>query len=195
MLWAIRANPCHAHSKIHNRYYILYNHWSESNTEHILCAACAFFSFVHAVVKCSTSLTSVNLYSGLFCDSRDACHSWLDDDVINFIIIYRWIVVLLCFQWLFADCISRIIKLTAWMTASIPPWRILVECGNRIIQLAGRIFILRGTHISLTGSVRVIFKLTSRWCGSRLRGFGTKPMLPMTDKGSNQQKIDCIINL
>ena len=166
MSWAIRANPCHAHSKIDNRYYVLYNHWSESNTEHILCAACAFFS----VVKCSTSLTRVNLDSGLFCDSRDACHSWLHDDVINFIIIYRWIVVLLCFQWLFADCISRIIKLTAWVIASIPPWRILVECGNRIIQLAGRILILRCTHICLTGSVRVIFKLTSWWCGSRLRG-------------------------
>ena len=166
MSWAIRGNPCHAHSKIDNRYYVLYNHWSESNTEHILCAACAFFS----VVKCSTSLTRVNLDSGLFCDSRDACHSWLHDDVINFIIIYRWIVVLLCFQWLFADCISRIIKLTAWVIASIPPWRILVECGNRIIQLAGRILILRCTHICLTGSVRLIFKLTSWWCGSRLRG-------------------------
>ena len=140
-------------------------------TTHIYhpCAACAFFSFLHAIVECSTSVTRVNLYSGLFCDVRDACHSWLHDDVINFIIIYWWIVVLLCFQWLFADCISRIIKLTAWVIASIPPWRILVECGNRIIQQAGRILILRCTHISLTGSVRVIFELTSWWCGNGLR--------------------------
>ena len=26
MSWVIRANPCHAHSKIDNRYYVLYNH-------------------------------------------------------------------------------------------------------------------------------------------------------------------------
>ena len=141
------------------------------NHTYILCgAACAFFSFPHAIVECSRSVTRVNLNSGLFCDARDACHSWLHDDVINFIIIYRWIVVLLCFQWLFADCISRIIKLTAGVIASIPQWRILVECRNRIIQLAGRILILRCTYISLTGSVRVIFKLTSWWRGSRLRG-------------------------
>ena len=153
--WEIPSDPLSL--KVHNHTYILY-------------AACAFFSFLYAIVKCSTSVARVNLYSGLFCDARDACHSWLHDDVINFIIIYWWIVVLLCFQWLFADCISRIIKLTAWVIASTTPWRILVECGNRIIQLAGRILILRCTHISLTGSVRVIFKLTSWWCGSRLRG-------------------------
>ena len=27
MSWAIRANPCHPHSKTDNRYYVLYNHW------------------------------------------------------------------------------------------------------------------------------------------------------------------------
>ena len=34
MSWAIRASPCHEHSKIDNRYYVLYNHLSESNTKH-----------------------------------------------------------------------------------------------------------------------------------------------------------------
>ena len=56
--------------------------------KYILYAACAFFSFLHAIPKCSKSVTRVNLYRGLFCDARDACHSWLHDDVINFIIIY-----------------------------------------------------------------------------------------------------------
>ena len=146
----------------------------------------------------------VYLNSGLFCDARDACHSWLHDDVINFIIIYRWIVVLLCFQWLFADCISRIIKLTAWVIAATTPWRILVECGNRIIQLAGRILVLRGTPILVSQVPYAGFsnlqvddaEVAFGACFSfRLLHKRTKPTVPMTDKGSNQQKIDCIINL